>query len=59
MITTRQADKYIKSGADVKIRQINYPDDGIFTVKIISRDRYSVVLSDGAKISRDELEIII
>jgi hypothetical protein len=59
MITTRQADKYIKSGVDVKMRQINYPDEGIFTVKIISRDKWSVVLSDGAKISRDELEIVV
>lgn len=58
MITTRQADKLIKSGEQVKIREVNYPDSKIFTVRIVGRDRWSVMLDDGAKISRDELEII-
>jgi hypothetical protein len=58
MITTKQADRLIKSGEVVKIREINYPDSGIFSVRIICRDRWTVTLSDSAKISRDELEII-
>ena len=58
MITTKQADKLIKSGEQVKIKEINYPDSQIFTVRIVGRDRWSVLLDDGAKISRDELEII-
>ncbi len=55
-MTTKQADKAIKLGEPVKLRNVRY--DEIFSVVLVSRDRWTVTTSTGSRFERDELEIV-
>ena len=55
-MTTKQADKAIKSGQPVTLRNTQF--DETFTVVIVSRDRWTVTSADGGRFERDELEVV-
>ena len=57
-MTPRAADKAIRAGLPVTLRNNFYGDGAAFTVTLVSRDRWNVYTADGEKYDRGELEII-
>ena len=57
-MTPRAADKAIRAGLPVTLRNNFYGDGVAFTVILVSRDRWNVYTADGEKYDRGELEII-
>ena len=54
---TKQADKLIKAGKPVTVRNTHF--DETFTTTFISRDRYTITAADGGLFERDELEVVV
>ena len=55
-MTTKQADKLIKSGEQVTLHNARFNET--FTVVLVSRDRHTVTSQDGGRFERDELEVV-
>jgi hypothetical protein len=55
-MTTRQADRLIKSGEKVKVHNATFNET--FEIVIVSRDRWNIETKDGGLFDRKGLEIV-
>lgn len=55
-MTTREADKAIKSGSEVTLHNPRYNET--FTAVIVARDKWTITTAAGGRFERDELEIV-